>query len=772
MIAARELGASGQTLAAGTQLEEFVIERVLGEGGFGITYLARDTGLGRLVVIKENLPVQFAWRDPQSLTVAPRHTSGDASDFAWSLENFSKEAAMLASLDHPGIVKVLRSFSALGTAYFVMPFVEGVAFDELIDARMAEGQPFSEEELRGLLDRTLDALAHLHDRGIYHRDIKPANILISNDGIPALIDFGSARQRLSERSMTVVESAGYTPFEQLQSRGKVGPWSDLYALGATLVKAITFESPPKAADRIGAESMAPLASRDVLAERYSVSFLNSIDRSLAVNTADRWQNAKEWQDGMDASVKSARNLPPPSEPIAPSVLPFQQAPLQSDNEWEQLNATIHDNINEGRSSGRKPLNAILSIVVTLVFVGVLGVQVSRCARTRSESRSATEVFVAENPPETDTSAPETESPISPFAAASVEPAAWLAMAQNEDPLAQALLGDALFWGGQKSSGIEVNQAEAVKWIQKSAAANHPLGLSLLGLLRMDGCDWIPKDEDAANRDYSESVRLGLLRDAENGGPVWWTCAGQAFELGKGIKPDPRAAVVYYQKAAATGYPDAINSLASCYMEGNGVPKDAAEAVRWFRKAAGQGYAAAQCYLGYCYQKGIGISKNAEVAVYWYRKAADQGYTKAQYNLGFCYANGNGILKDAAEAVNWFRKAADQGDADAQNRIGYCYQNGIGIAKDAADAVKWYRKAGVQGNANGMFNLGLLYLNGDQGLVQDTRTAYKLFLLAAAAGSDQAKESCQSAARLLTPEQIEEIQEACRNWKPTLETSSR
>ena len=95
----------------------------------------------------------------------------------------------------------------------------------------------------------LDALAYLHDRGIYHRDIKPANILITMEGIPTLIDFGSARQRLSERSMTVIESAGYTPFEQLQSKGNVGPWSDLYALAATIVKAITGDAPPKANDR-------------------------------------------------------------------------------------------------------------------------------------------------------------------------------------------------------------------------------------------------------------------------------------------------------------------------------------------------------------------------------------------------------------------------------------------------------------------------------------------------------------------------------------------
>ena len=194
---------NAQALPAGTRLEEFVIESILGSGGFGVTYLARDTSLGRQVVIKENLPAQFCFRDTHSLTVAPRHTTGeDAENFRWSLENFSKEAAMLASLNHPGIVKVLRSFQSFGTAYFVMPFVEGVTLDALLVSRGAKGQSFTEKELHRLLKLVLSALGYLHERGIYHRDIKPGNILITDEGTPVLIDFGSARQRLSERSMT------------------------------------------------------------------------------------------------------------------------------------------------------------------------------------------------------------------------------------------------------------------------------------------------------------------------------------------------------------------------------------------------------------------------------------------------------------------------------------------------------------------------------------------------------------------------------------------
>ena len=293
---------SGQALPRGTRIEEFVIERVLGSGGFGITYLAKDNNLGRQVVIKENLPAQFCFRDTHSLTVAPRHSAEDVENFRWSLENFSKEAAMLASLDHPGIVRVLRSFHALGTAYFVMPFVEGVAFDALIESHRAKQRGFDEDGLHGLLTRMLDALGYLHDRGIYHRDIKPGNILITNAGVPVLIDFGSARQRLSERSMTVVESAGYTPFEQLQSRGNVGPWSDLYALGGTLVKAITGEAPPKATDRAFDDPFEGMANRPGLAGVLSAAFLDGLDRALKMRPVERWQDAGEWLAGLREEV--------------------------------------------------------------------------------------------------------------------------------------------------------------------------------------------------------------------------------------------------------------------------------------------------------------------------------------------------------------------------------------------------------------------------------------------------------------------------------------
>jgi len=351
--------ANTQALPPGTRLEEFVIERVLGSGGFGITYLARDTSLDRQVVIKENLPAMFAFRDRGSLTVAPRHTTGeDADNFAWSLENFSKEAAMLASLDHPGIVKVHRSFRAHGTAFFVMPYVEGIAFDELIRSRTDKGKPFTADEISGLLERVLRALTYLHNRGIYHRDIKPGNILITNESVPVLIDFGSARQRLSERSMTVVESPGYTPFEQLQGRGNVGPWSDLYALGATVSRAITGETLPKANDRVFDDPWVPLAQRREIAATWPTPLLASIDKALQPRDKDRWQDARHWVAVLSHNPESD------APPAKPESLPGQP---QSDFS----NAVPKPAAAPGGSKGLERQVAVIAIVAICFLIGTI-----------------------------------------------------------------------------------------------------------------------------------------------------------------------------------------------------------------------------------------------------------------------------------------------------------------------------------------------------------------------------------------------------------------
>lgn len=286
---------SVERLARGTKLGAYSILKTIGQGGFGITYLAERESDGAQVVIKENLPFQFCYRNAADSTVVSRPSSGD--DFEWALKRFVEEAQLLAKLSHPGIVQVLQAFKALGTAYYVMPFVGGNSLDKAAKPTGRDLYLY----VRNVLCKMLDALDYLHRHNLLHRDIKPGNILMTEDGNPVLIDFGTARALVSECSQTRIESPGYTPFEQVQSHGNTGAWTDLYALGATCYKIITGQTPPPSVDRIGgAMDFQTLGQRASEFPMFPPAFLKSIDKAMEVFVHNRWQTAREWLDAVNA----------------------------------------------------------------------------------------------------------------------------------------------------------------------------------------------------------------------------------------------------------------------------------------------------------------------------------------------------------------------------------------------------------------------------------------------------------------------------------------
>ncbi len=292
------------------RLHWYEIKSILGQGGFGITYIAHDTNLDHDVAIKEYLPVECSTRDVSG-EVQP--VSEDCSEiFEWGKARFLAEARTLFQFKHENIVRVLSFFEANNTGYMVMEYVQGIDFSDLI----AIGEPFSESELLGIIIPILDGLELVHDQGFIHRDIKPQNIVLHSDGHPVLIDFGSARQAMGAqtRTLTSLVSPGYSPFEQYhQEIGEQGPWTDIYALGATLYAGVTGKKPADAlkrsAARSGKEPDPYHKLMDIKPGDYSDHFLAAIDHALEFAAKNRPQSLNEWSN-MLQGIEPVPNLDP------------------------------------------------------------------------------------------------------------------------------------------------------------------------------------------------------------------------------------------------------------------------------------------------------------------------------------------------------------------------------------------------------------------------------------------------------------------------------
>ena len=309
--------ATSQPLSAGNYIDSFKIESVIGTGGFGITYRAFDDNLQRTVAIKEYYPAGLAVRAEDATTLSPR-THGDVQAYGYGLQRFLDEARTLAKFDQPNIVRVNRFLQANGTAYLVMDYEQGQPLADVL-RRMNR---LNHQQAKAVATHILTGLRAMHDKRYLHRDIKPGNVLIRKSGPPVLLDFGAARMALEQQTgaMTVMLTPGYAPVEQYSGEEQQGPWSDIYALGATIYHCMTGGMPVASTDRLGAILQGkrdPLeAGLERVAGDFKPAFVETVWWMLRPQAADRPQHAESVLNRLKAGVAPAESRSAHATPAA------------------------------------------------------------------------------------------------------------------------------------------------------------------------------------------------------------------------------------------------------------------------------------------------------------------------------------------------------------------------------------------------------------------------------------------------------------------------
>lgn len=306
----------------------YIVEGVLGEGGFGITYLAVRQDTGEKVAVKEYFPFQLAVRKKESceITVADK----DREEYDRGRARFIKEASILKEFRYlQGIVKVWDCFEANNTAYIIMDYIDGVTLKEYISCHGA----MSYQELMKMLSPILKSLITLHRHGVIHRDISPDNLMIGMDNSLYLIDFGAAKEMEYGKTTTVLLKAGYAPPEQYLHDGGLGAWTDVYALCATIYTALCGQIPADAVARLQGKSLIPLSGQGTMLEEWQ---WNAIAKGMSMRAAERFRDMGELYDALtvvptEEDIQTVAGL---------EIEPQLQDKLQRLNETEKASSVV------------------------------------------------------------------------------------------------------------------------------------------------------------------------------------------------------------------------------------------------------------------------------------------------------------------------------------------------------------------------------------------------------------------------------------------------
>ena len=349
----------------------FIVGRVLGQGGFGITYVAQDFQTKKLVAIKEFFPDSFVTRTSKVNVVT---ISDDRREnFEYGKECFLKEAETLSKLSaHPNIVRIYSYFEENNTAYLAMEYLDG---ESLWDHLRKRGK-ISWSETRMIVEPVMDALEFVHSKGLIHRDISPDNIFICKDGTVKLIDFGAARYSLGNRSqsLSVVLKHGFAPMEQYTRRGRQGPYTDVYALASTMYRAATGQSLPEAPERLYEKDS---IQWDSFTNEIPEQDKKALSKALAFNYPDRWQSISEFREAMTNAVYPKPEPIPETVKVDSPAIPETVYVGDDEDEAIKKPSVLKAENSKPKRKGKALLSAIGLIlgVIAVTFIAIFAVVV-------------------------------------------------------------------------------------------------------------------------------------------------------------------------------------------------------------------------------------------------------------------------------------------------------------------------------------------------------------------------------------------------------------
>ena len=743
---------------------KYLTGRVLGQGGFGITYVAQNYQTKELVAVKEYYPDSMAIRDA-SHSVTP-YNMDRSSNFEYGKERFLEEAKTLSEfIGNPHIVRVISCFEENGTAYFVMEYVRGISLKKYLQGR---GGRISWQEAMLLLTPVMDALSAVHEKGIIHRDVTPDNIVIPEDGSVKLLDFGAARYSIGERSQSldVILKHGFAPYEQYIHRSRQGSFTDVYSLAATFYCAITGLTPPEAVERIDNDKLqlpsslgisipagveAALVKALAVLSNERIQTTGELKKALEEGSADidrtkqgigfgrtdktgsgenvsistvTQGGSAQTEGGSDEKKKEDGTALPETSAVPDQAAPAKgQDPSSTQNKEIDLTQYAQNKDGQQGNGGQEqqkkfpkwliPAAAIAAVLVIFLIVKNAGSGKGTDLQSAADGKNSNTVSAADSEAnhsdktQTDTLEEDQLSP---------EMRDLLAKAEQGDVSAQYELGT-MYYNG---TGVEQNYDEALAWYTKAAELGNTDAQYNLGEIYHNGSG-TEKDDTKAIKYY---------RQAADSGHASAQCKyGVMLQNGEGEEKNEEEAVGWFRKAADQEDPEGEYLLGQAYFDGQGVDRDYDKAYEGFTQAAEQDLPEAQNMLGNCMKAGFGTDQDFEGAFSWYEKSAQQGLPEAQFNLAETYAAGRGVNQSDEQAAEWYASAAEQGLAKAQTNLGILYAQGKGVPQSGEEAFNWFEKAAEQGDPDGQFDLAYMYLTGT-GTEQDYEKAVEFLVKAA------------------------------------------